>query len=270
MPVSLYGQCADLDEINAIAEKNGLYVIEDAAQSLGATYKGRQSCGLSDIGCTSFFPSKPLGAYGDGGACFTDNDDLAQAMREIRVHGQSRRYHHPRIGINGRLDTVQAAVLLSKLDIFDEEIRLRSEVGDRYANLLARDCHGVVAPFVEQENTSVYAQYTIQVENRDDVQSAMKKYDVPTTVHYPVPLNIQPALLDTRGSLASIFEPIRSAESSFCIGSEYLDIRRNRSLVLGWNYVAVFLKLKHSFCYRILHKLCMEMRIVPSYSDRKI
>jgi len=206
MPVSLYGQCADLDEINAIAEKNGLYVIEDAAQSLGATYKGRQSCGLSDIGCTSFFPSKPLGAYGDGGACFTDNDDLAQAMREIRVHGQSRRYHHPRIGINGRLDTVQAAVLLSKLDIFDEEIRLRSEVGDRYANLLARDCHGVVAPFVEQENTSVYAQYTIQVENRDDVQSAMKKYDVPTTVHYPVPLNIQPALLDTRGSLENAMD----------------------------------------------------------------
>ena len=136
MPVSLYGQCADFDAINAIAERHGLPVIEDGAQSFGATYKGRQSCGLSTIGCTSFFPSKPLGGYGDGGACFTNDDALAKAMREIRVHGQDRRYHHPLIGVNGRLDTLQAAVLLAKLDIFPDEVKARERIGARYSEKL--------------------------------------------------------------------------------------------------------------------------------------
>ncbi|MBA1443572.1 MAG: DegT/DnrJ/EryC1/StrS family aminotransferase [Chromatiales bacterium] len=194
MPVSLYGQCADFDAINAIAERHGLPVIEDGAQSLGATYKGRQSCGLSTIGCTSFFPSKPLGGYGDSGACFTDDDDLAKAMREIRVHGQDRRYHHPRIGINGRLDTLQAAILLPKLDIFPEEVALRARVGARYSELIREMAPAVTAPFIAEGNTSVYAQYTILVENRADVLDRLEQAGIPTAVHYPVPLNRQPAL----------------------------------------------------------------------------
>jgi UDP-2-acetamido-2-deoxy-ribo-hexuluronate aminotransferase len=189
VPVSLYGQCADFDAINVIAGKYGLPVIEDGAQSFGATYKGRRSCGLSTIGSTSFFPSKPLGCYGDGGALFTNDDALAKAMREIRVHGQDRRYHHPRIGINGRLDTLQAAVLLAKLEVFDEEVQARSRIGARYSELLRND---VVTPCIAPENTSVYAQYTAQVENRDDIQKKLAELGVPTAVHYPVPLHLQP------------------------------------------------------------------------------
>ena len=194
MPVSLYGQCADFDEINEIAVRHGIPVIEDGAQSFGATYKGRKSCALSTIGCTSFFPSKPLGAYGDGGACFTDDDDLATAMREIRVHGQDRRYHHPRVGINGRLDTIQAAVLLAKMDIFEEEVPLRAEVGARYTEMFAGA--DVIPPYIESFNTSVYAQYTIQVDDREAVQAKLKEMDIPTAVHYPVPLHMQPAFED--------------------------------------------------------------------------
>lgn len=189
MPVSLYGQCADFDAINALAKKYDLPVIEDGAQSFGATYKGRRSCGLSTIGSTSFFPSKPLGCYGDGGALFTNDDDLAKAMREIRIHGQDRRYHHPRIGINGRMDTLQAAVLLAKLAVFDEEVAARASIGKRYTELLQ---DSVVTPCIEQESTSVYAQYTVQVENRDDVQKKLGEYGIPTAVHYPVPLHLQP------------------------------------------------------------------------------
>ena len=155
IPVSLYGQCADYDTINAIARRHDISVIEDGAQSLGATYKGRQSCGLTDIACTSFFPSKPLGGYGDAGALFTNNDDLAKIMREIRVHGQDRRYHHARVGVNGRLDTLQAAVLLAKLEIFDEEIEARDRIGGRYSELLGGV---VVTPYIEPHNGSVYAQ----------------------------------------------------------------------------------------------------------------
>ena len=194
MPVSLYGQCADFDAINAIACRHGLPVIEDAAQSFGATYKGRQSCSLSFIGCTSFFPSKPLGCYGDGGACFTNDDALAKLMREIRVHGQDRRYHHPVIGVNGRMDTLQCAVLLAKLPSFPEEVRLRGEIGARYSALLAAAGMPVVTPTILPHNTSVYAQYTVQVENRDAVQAAMQQAGVPTAVHYPIPLHLQPAL----------------------------------------------------------------------------
>ena len=191
MPVSLYGQCADFDAINTIAERHRLPVIEDGAQSFGATYKGRQSCGLSTIGCTSFFPSKPLGGYGDGGACFTNDNELAKAMREIRVHGQDRRYHHPLIGINGRLDTLQAAVLLAKLDIFPDEVKARAEIGARYSEKL-KDAVGI--PFIAPHNTSVYAQYTIQVDAREIVLKQLKEAEIPTAVHYPVPLNRQPAL----------------------------------------------------------------------------
>jgi UDP-2-acetamido-2-deoxy-ribo-hexuluronate aminotransferase len=190
MPVSLYGQCADMDAINAIADKHGLAVIEDAAQSFGATYKGRKSCNLSSIGCTSFFPSKPLGCYGDGGACFTNDDALAYRMRTIRVHGQDRRYHHPIIGINSRLDTLQAAILLAKLEAFAGEVTARAQAGERYWTLL----DGVVqTPFVEPHNTSVFAQYTIQVDHRDAVQKALNAAGIPTAVHYPIPLNLQPA-----------------------------------------------------------------------------
>src|SRR5690606_37743145 len=163
MPVSLYGQCADFDAINAIAEKHGLPVIEDAAQSFGATYKGRKSCALSTIGSTSFFASKPLGCYGDGGALFTDDDQLAAKMRQIRMHGQDRRYLQPVIGMNGRIDTLQAAILLAKFEIFPEEVALREQIGASYTAKLV----GVVkTPVIQQGNTSVYAQYTIEVPNR--------------------------------------------------------------------------------------------------------
>lgn len=190
MPVSLYGQCADFDAINAIAAKHGLPVIEDGAQSFGAAYKGRQSCGVSTIGCTSFFPSKPLGGYGDGGACFTDDDTLANIMGQLRVHGQDRRYNHPKIGVNGRLDTLQAAVLLAKLDIFPEEIQKRAAIGRRYTDHLSSV---VITPWVTSGNTSVFAQYTIQVDNRDQFCEKLKAKDIPTAVHYPIPLHLQPA-----------------------------------------------------------------------------
>lgn len=189
MPVSLYGQCADMYTINAIAGRHGLAVIEDAAQSFGAFYKGRASCNLSAVGCTSFFPSKPLGCYGDGGACFTNDDELARIITEVRNHGQDRRYHHVRLGLNGRMDTLQAAVLLAKLGVFDMELLARSEAAGRYAALL-RDV--VPAPVVMPDRTCVWAQYTIQVEDRDAVQRAMTEQGIPTAVHYPVPMHLQP------------------------------------------------------------------------------
>jgi UDP-2-acetamido-2-deoxy-ribo-hexuluronate aminotransferase len=196
MPVSLYGQCADFDVINDIACRNNLPVIEDAAQSFGATYKGRKSCALSLIGATSFFPSKPLGAYGDGGALFTDDDGLATLMREIRLHGQDRRYHHPRLGLTGRLDSIQAAVLLAKMEIFDDEVAARIRLGARYSELLAAAFADrpakIRTPFVEAFNTCVYAQYTIEVEQREIFETRMKALGVPTAVHYPLPLHLQP------------------------------------------------------------------------------
>jgi UDP-2-acetamido-2-deoxy-ribo-hexuluronate aminotransferase len=193
MPVSLYGQCADMDAINAVASKHGLPVIEDAAQSFGATYKGRKSCALSTIGSTSFFPSKPLGGYGDGGALFTDDDAIAQAMREIRVHGQDRRYHHPRVGINGRLDTLQAAIVLAKLERFDWEVAQRAKIANTYTAKLEALGKRVITPHVEQDNSSVYAQYSILVERRDEVAKRLAERGIPTAIHYPIPLNKQPA-----------------------------------------------------------------------------
>ncbi|KEQ13092.1 DegT/DnrJ/EryC1/StrS family aminotransferase [Endozoicomonas numazuensis] len=200
IPVSLYGQCADFDSINAIASKYNLPVIEDGAQSFGATYKDQLSCGLSTIGCTSFFPSKPLGCYGDGGAMFTNDDDLALILRQIARHGQDRRYHHVRIGVNSRLDTLQAAVLLSKLEVFDEEIIARKKIGERYTEKLIKH-RDIVPPYIESHNTSVYAQYTVQVEDRKYVQSTLQNAGIPTAVHYPLPLNLQPAVADSTVSL---------------------------------------------------------------------
>ncbi len=193
IPVSLYGQPADMDEINAIAEKHKLIVIEDAAQSFGATYKGKKSCNLSKIGCTSFFPSKPLGCYGDGGAIFTSDDELAQAMREIRVHGQSKRYVHTRIGVGGRMDTLQCAILLAKLDRFDWEIEQRLMIGARYNELLAGKAITVVQ---RPDRSSVFAQYTVFVSEREYVQLTLKDKGVPTSVHYPVSMHLQLAYQD--------------------------------------------------------------------------
>jgi UDP-2-acetamido-2-deoxy-ribo-hexuluronate aminotransferase len=191
MPVSLYGQVADMTEVNAIAARHGLAVIEDAAQSFGASYQGKKSCGLSTFGATSFFPSKPLGCYGDGGALFTDDDRLAQAAREIRVHGQSQRYRHTRLGVGGRMDTLQCAVVLAKLERFDWEIERRLALGDRYAELLTNAPVQRLA--VRADRDCVWAQYTVFVPHREAVQAALKAEGVPTAVHYPIPLNHQPA-----------------------------------------------------------------------------
>jgi UDP-2-acetamido-2-deoxy-ribo-hexuluronate aminotransferase len=203
MPVSLYGQCADFEAINSIAREYQLPVIEDAAQSFGARYKGRMSCALSLIGCTSFFPSKPLGCYGDGGACFTDDDALARLMREIRVHGQDRRYHHPLIGVNGRMDTIQAAVLLAKLDTFPAEVETRGRLGATYNEQISASGPDVLVPYIEPYNSSVFAQYTIQIDNRASVQEGLKQRDVPTAIHYPVPLHLQPAFANLGLSIGS-------------------------------------------------------------------
>lgn len=193
VPVSLYGQCADFDAFNDIGRRHDLPIIEDAAQSFGATYKGRRSCGLSLVSCTSFFPSKPLGGYGDGGACFTSDDDLAQKMREIRNHGQERRYYHTRLGLNGRLDTLQAAILLSKFALFSNEVEARVRIGARYTESILQRLSGkVVPPHVDPTNQSVYAQYTVAVPDRERVQKKLESQGVSTAVHYPLPLNKQP------------------------------------------------------------------------------
>ena len=189
MPVSLYGQCADFTAINAIAARHHLPVIEDAAQSFGARYKGKFSCGLSTIGCTSFFPSKPLGGYGDSGAIFTNDDELGKHLSQIRNHGQDVRYNHPQLGINGRMDSMQAAILLEKLKIFPEEIELRNAVARRYDEGL-KDCSKT--PFIHDDNFSVYAQYTILVEDRDSFAARLAEHNIPTAVHYPRALHQQP------------------------------------------------------------------------------
>ena len=191
MPVSLYGQPADMDTLNAIAERHGLPVIEDAAQSFGAEYKGRKSGNLSAIGCVSFFPSKPLGCYGDGGAILTSDDALAEACREIRVHGQQKRYRHSRIGVGGRMDTLQCAVVLAKLERFDWEVERRGQIGAAYNRLL--DQAGVQRVWQRPDRTSVFAQYSIFVPERETLQKRLHEAGIPTAVHYPLPLNEQPA-----------------------------------------------------------------------------
>ncbi len=192
IPVSLYGQCADMDAINAIAEKHGICVIEDACQSFGASYKGKKSCNLSAIGCTSFFPSKPLGCYGDGGAIFTSDDALAQKMRMLLNHGQNARYKHRYIGINGRLDAIQAAVLNVKLKHFDHELALRQKIAARYDDGLFT-CNNVTTPYIKADRDSVYAQYSIRVKDRDNVAATLSARGIPTAVHYPMALHLQEA-----------------------------------------------------------------------------
>ncbi|RMI12568.1 MAG: DegT/DnrJ/EryC1/StrS family aminotransferase [Calditrichaeota bacterium] len=191
MPVDLFGQPADYAEIEAFARQHDLFVVQDAAQSFGAEYRGRKSGSLGDISATSFFPAKPLGCYGDGGAVFTDDDHLAEKLRSIRVHGQGRhKYDNVRIGVNGRFDTIQAAILLAKLDIFDEEIKLRNEVADRYNELL----RGVVeTPQVKPDRRSVWAQYSVLSDHRDELMARLKAQGIPTAIYYPRPLHLQPA-----------------------------------------------------------------------------
>ena len=175
-------------------------MIEDAAQSFGAIYKGKKSCNLSTVATTSFFPSKPLGCYGDGGAIFTNDDELAVILRQIARHGQDRRYHHIRVGVNSRLDTLQAAILLPKLEIFAEEVALRQQVAETYNTMLS-EAGITTTPFIEAHNTSAYAQYTIQVDKRDEVQAKLQEAGIPTAVHYPIPLNKQPAVADINAIL---------------------------------------------------------------------
>ncbi len=188
LPVSLYGQPCDMDEINLIAKKYNLKVIEDAAQSFGAIYKGKKSANISDIGCTSFFPSKPLGCYGDGGAIFTNDETLALKIKELANHGQNERYKHKYIGINGRLDAIQAAVLLAKFKRFENEIKLRQNIAERYTNALK---DAVITPFVKKDRTSVFAQYSIMVQKRDSFIKKLNQNGIPTAVHYPMPLHLQ-------------------------------------------------------------------------------
>ncbi|MDN3522230.1 DegT/DnrJ/EryC1/StrS family aminotransferase [Halomonas ramblicola] len=194
MPVSLFGQCADMEALEALAERHGLAVIEDAAQSFGATRHGRPSCGLSRVAATSFFPGKPLGAYGDGGALFTDDDELAATLRSIARHGEAGRYRHPRLGTNSRLDTLQAAVLLVKLETFDEELGWRQAVAERYDRLLA---DLPVEPLaLAPGNTSVHAQYSLCLAARERVRERLAAAGIPTAIHYPTPLYRQPAVAD--------------------------------------------------------------------------
>jgi UDP-2-acetamido-2-deoxy-ribo-hexuluronate aminotransferase len=200
IPVSLYGQCADYDAINAIATKHHIPVIEDAAQSFGATYKERKSCNLTTVACTSFFPSKPLGCYGDGGAIFTNDDELAVVIRQIARHGQDRRYHHVRLGVNSRLDTLQAAILLPKLAVLSDEILQRQRSASIYNEYLnnyfaqSTNTNTIITPHIESYNTSAWAQYTIQLPQREKVQTSLMNSCIPTAVHYPIPLNKQPAV----------------------------------------------------------------------------
>lgn len=193
MPVSLYGQCADMDAINAIAEKHNLVVIEDAAQSFGAEYKGKKSCNLSAIGCTSFFPSKPLGCYGDGGAIFCNDAILGEKIKSLLNHGQGNRYEHKYIGINGRIDALQAAILNVKLRHFDDEVQKRIAIGERYSELLKGT--GIITPKIEKDRNSMYAQYSVRVKNREAMMKKLNDAGVPTAVHYPIPLHLQEALL---------------------------------------------------------------------------
>ncbi len=187
MPVSLFGQISDMNEINLIAKKHNLKVIEDAAQSFGSEYHGKKSCNLSDLACTSFFPAKPLGCYGDGGAVFTNNDEFAKQIRIILNHGQTKRYVHSHIGINGRLDAIQAGVLNVKLKYYNEEIEQRQRIAKKYNDTL-KNCK---TPVVTDSNLSVWAQYCIRVSNRDEFLKKCSQKEIPTGVYYPIPLHLQ-------------------------------------------------------------------------------
>ncbi len=191
MPVSLYGQPADMDAIQAIADKHNLKVIVDGAQSFGSTYKGKTDSNLGDISTTSFFPAKPLGCFGDGGAVFTNDDALAEKMKSLRIHGQSKRYHHQYIGMGGRMDTIQCAIVDVKLKHYAKDLKLRQEVASKYSEQLATSSEQLVLPYVDRRCTSAWAQYSVSVQNRDEVQMRLKEQGIPTAVHYPMPLHLQ-------------------------------------------------------------------------------
>ncbi|MEW6077070.1 MAG: DegT/DnrJ/EryC1/StrS family aminotransferase [Thermodesulfobacteriota bacterium] len=214
MPVGIYGQCADMTRINAVAEKHGLPVIEDAAQCFGATHHGKKACNLSLIGCTSFFPSKPLGCYGDGGAIFTPDDALAEKLCQIRIHGQKVKHQHPVVGINGRFDTIQAAIMLEKFGIFPEECDLRAQVGKRYDHLLSA-IPGIRPPVIAPGNTSVYAQYTILSDKRDALAKTLQTRGIPSVAYYTAPLHLQGAFADL-GYKAGDF-PVAEQVASQCL-----------------------------------------------------
>jgi len=214
IPVGIYGQCADMTRINAAADKHGIPVIEDAAQCFGAVHHGEKACNLSLIGCTSFFPSKPLGCYGDGGAIFTPDDRLAEKLRQIRNHGQKVKHRHPLVGINGRFDTLQAAILLEKLALFPEECDLRVQVADRYNHLLS-GIPGIRIPVIARGNTSVYAQYTILADNRDVLSRSLQAEGIPSVAYYAWPLHLQGAFADL-GHRAGDF-PVAEEVASRCL-----------------------------------------------------
>ncbi|MDT8273765.1 MAG: DegT/DnrJ/EryC1/StrS family aminotransferase, partial [Desulfomonilia bacterium] len=193
IPVDLFGQAADYDRINTLAKRKGLFVLEDAAQSFGAEYRGKKACALADVAATSFFPAKPLGCYGDGGMIFTDSDELSSKLDSIRVHGKgSFKYDNVRIGINGRCDTLQAAILLAKFEIFPEELTLRQEVAGRYTRLL-NPVPGITCPVVAEGCLSAWAQYTLISDRKDQVMAALKQARIPTAIYYPKPLHLQTA-----------------------------------------------------------------------------
>jgi len=189
IPVSLYGQPSDMDAIQTIADKHNLKVIVDGAQSFGSTYKGKTDSNLGDISTTSFFPAKPLGCFGDGGAVFTNNDALAEKMKSLRVHGQSKRYHHKYIGMGGRMDTIQCAIVNVKLKYYEKDLALRQEVAGKYTEALKEK--NIILPFIDKNATSAWAQYSVRVQNRNEVQATLKKHGIPTAVHYPMPLHLQ-------------------------------------------------------------------------------
>ena len=231
MPVSIYGQCPDMDAINEVAKKYNLPVIEDAAQSFGATYKGKKSCNLSTIGSTSFFPSKPLGCYGDGGALFTNDDELAEKFRWIRVHGQERKHHHPILGLNGRMDTIQAAILLEILEVFPDEVQKRENLGQTYSTGLA-GVEDISTPPVGEYNTSVYAQYTILSEHREQIQQSLKVKDIPSVSYYSVPLHLQPVFAHL-GNKTGDF-PVSENVANQCLSlpmSPYLSARDQSQVI---------------------------------------
>lgn len=240
IPVSLYGRCADFDAINAIAKLHNIRVIEDGAQSFGAAYNGRKSGNLCDIGCTSFFPSKPLGCYGDGGAIFTSDPELARVMRQIARHGQDRHYHHIRVGINSRLDAIQAAVLLAKLDVFDQELDARQMIATRYTEALGAGGLTQVAD-IPQGFSSAWAQYTIRVKDRDFVQARLKDAGIPTAVHYPTPLNRQPAVADDAVSLP--VGDLVSGEVMSLPMSSYLEVGDQRKIISSLIHVLTLCSL---------------------------
>jgi len=189
MPVSLYGQPADIDTIQIIANKYNLKVIIDGAQSFGSTYLDKTDSNWGDISTTSFFPAKPLGCFGDGGAVFTNNDALANKMKSLRVHGQSKRYHHQYIGMGGRMDTLQCAIVNVKLKYYKKDLSLRQDVASKYTHMLQKK--DVILPFVDKKSTSAWAQYSLRVQNRDQFQKKLKERGIPTAVHYPMPLHLQ-------------------------------------------------------------------------------